>query len=103
MRGYKNVAFLHAEAPLLPEDSFDVIYCHFVLHDISKSDLATVIPALVKALKSGGYLIFREPLNETEKLGLIKRLITHNQLFHNESRIIDIPIMGSALESVYNK
>ena len=103
---YEDVTILHAEGPSIPplsEDSFDIIYCHFVLHDISESDLETIFPALVKTLKSGGFLIFREPLKEVEKLRLIKRLVTKNGLSHNESRIIDIPIMGSALESVYMK
>lgn len=103
LQGHENVAFLHAEAPALSEDSFEVVYCHFVLHDISDSDLDTVVPALVKSLKAGGSLVFREPLNEAEKLNIIKRLIGQYELSHNESRITDVPLMGNALESVYIK
>mgnify|MGYP003941279987 FL=1 len=103
MRSYKNVTFLHAEATVLPEDSFDIIYCHFVLHDISASDLKTVIPALVKSLKSGGSLIFREQLSEVKKLIIIKLLLDNGGMSRKDSRITDIPMMGNALECIYIK
>lgn len=103
LQSHGNVSFLHEEASALPEGSFDVVYCHFVLHDISENDLVTVVPALVKALKPRGALIYREPLNEAEKLSMVKRLISQNQLSLSESRITDVPLMGNALESVYIK
>lgn len=103
LRRHENVTFLHAEAPALTEKSFDVVYCHFVLHDIADSELETVITALVKSLKSGGHLIFREPLQEAEKLAIIKKLMVQSRLTPKESRITDVPLMGNALESVYIK
>ena len=57
----------------------------------------------MKSLKSGGSLIFREPLNEAEKLNVIKRLIEKNGLLLKDSRITDVPLMGNALESIYIK
>ncbi|NLG88679.1 MAG: class I SAM-dependent methyltransferase [Clostridiaceae bacterium] len=42
LRGYRNISFLSGESPLLTNESFDVAYCHFVLHDISESELARV-------------------------------------------------------------
>lgn len=103
LRGYGNVAFLQDEATALLEDSFDVVYCHFVLHDIPESDLETVVSALAKSIISGGTLIFREPMNEKEKLDIIKRLMGKNGLSLKDSRITDVPLMGNALESVYIK
>jgi ubiquinone/menaquinone biosynthesis C-methylase UbiE len=103
LRGYGNVSFLRAEAPALPRDSFDVAYCHFVLHEIPESELEKVVPALAKSLKSGGVFVFCEPLKEAEKLGVVKRLAEQNALALKESRITDIPLMGNALESVYVK
>lgn len=103
LRKYENVAFLQAEASVLTEDSFDVSYCHFVLHDISESELETVIPALVKSLKPGSVLVFREPLNEAKQLSVIKRLIEQSGLSHKDSRVTDVPLMGNVLESVYTK
>lgn len=103
LRCYGNVAIFHAQALSLPEKSFDVIYCHFVLHDISESDLEMVVPALVRALKSGGLFIFREPLNEAERLNIVRRLAEQNGLYTKDSRITDVPLMGNALENVYIK
>lgn len=105
LRKYENVSFLQSEPkfPALPADSFDVAYCHFVLHDIPKDDLERVIPLLAKSLKPGGTLVFREPLSEAEKLSVIKRLMDQSDLFLEHSRITDIPLMGNALESAYIK
>ena len=103
LRGYGNIAFLRSDAPTLAENGFDLIYCHFVLHEISQSDLEKVIPALGEALKSGGALVFREPLNEAEQLNVIKRLTEQHGLSLKGSRITDVPLMGNALESIYIK
>jgi len=101
--GYRNISFLLWESPQLINESFDVAYCHFVLHDISESELERVIPALARSLKPGGVFVFREPFNETKKISLIKRLVEQNRLISKDSRITDIPMMGNALECVYIK
>lgn len=103
LRKYENVTFLHADAPALAEKSFDVVYCHFVLHDIADSEMETVITALAESLKSGGHLIFREPLYEAKKITMIKELISRSQLILKGSRITDVPLMGNVLESIYIK
>lgn len=103
LRRYENVSVIEADASWLQEGGFDVVYCHFVLHDISENEQEAVIPALAKALKPGGLLIFREPLHELKKVGFIKQLLTRSKLSHKESRIIYIPLMGSTLESIYIK
>jgi len=103
LRRYRNVIFLKGESQLLANESFDVVYCHFVLHDISDSELERVIPALTKSLKPGGVLVFREPLSNTKKISVIKYLIEQNRLIPKNSRITDIPVMGNALENVYIK
>ena len=58
---------------------------------------------MAKSLKPGGVLVFREPLKQTDKISVIKRLIEGNRLFLKDSRITDIPLLGNALESVYIK
>ena len=80
-----------------------VVYCHFVLHDLSENELERVIPEIAKSLRSGGVFVFREPLNELGKLNIVKRLVEQNRLFPKNSRITDIPVMGNAVESVYVK
>jgi len=101
LRGNNNISFLRSKATALPPERFDVVYCHFVLHDISANELEQVVPALAKSLKNGGALVFREPLNEAEKLNVIKRLTEQSGLVLKDSRITDVPLMGNALESIY--
>ncbi len=103
LRGYKNISYLLCRSPELDKDSFDVVYCHFVLHDIPDDELERVIPALAGALRPGGVLAFREPLNDTDKISLIKCLAEQNRLTARDSRITDIPMMGNALECLYIK
>jgi len=103
LRSYDNIVYRQCESPVLANESFDLVYCHFVLHDISDSELEKVIPALAKSLKPGGVLAFREPLNETGKISVIKNLLGQSRLSLKDSRITDIPLMGNALESVYIK
>lgn len=103
LKGYGNVSFLCADASATTARAFDVVYCHFVLHDIPVGELARVIPALVGSLRPGGTLIFGEPLNEAVKLSTIKHLAVQNGLLLKDSRITDVPLMGNTLESVYTK
>ncbi len=103
LRGYKNISFLSGESQPPTKDSFDVAYCHFVLHDIPERELEKVIPALAGALKSGGALVFREPFKETKKIALIKSLAEQNRLIPKDSRITDVPLMGNSLECIYIK
>jgi ubiquinone/menaquinone biosynthesis C-methylase UbiE len=103
LRKAGNVDFLHADASALAENSFDAVYCHFVLHDIPERELETVVPALAKSLKPGGALVFREPLREAGRLRAIKRLIEESGLSLLKSRVTDVPLMGNALEGVYTK
>ncbi|MGB4702524.1 MAG: class I SAM-dependent methyltransferase [Syntrophomonadaceae bacterium] len=100
---YGNVTYQQWECKEFAVESFDIVYCHFVMHDVPESELKVVIPALVKCLKPGGVLVFWEPLRERDKISSIKRLFKQNRLLHKESRITDIPILGNALESVYLK
>ena len=102
LRDFPDVSFINDRAAL-ENDCFDIIYCHFVLHDIQESELEEAIPDLVRALKCGGVLVFREPLNEVQKLVTIKRLLSENGLILKDSRITDVPLMGNSLESVYMK
>ena len=103
LRGYSNVTFVQTEFPALENESFDLVYCHFVLHDIAEGELGKIIPALVESLKPGGVLVFREPPKETEKISLIKSLMEQNRLFSKDCRITDIPMMGNTLECIYIK
>lgn len=100
-----GVSFLQGDLYTLqlPKATFDLIYCHFVLHEIPDGELAKVLPALVELLKPKGLLAFREPLQETKKLGSIQCLIEQNGLSKKDSRVTDAPLMGNTLENIYIK
>lgn len=100
---FRNIIYMQCEFPELENESFDAAYCHFVLHDIPERELERIIPALIKSIKPHGLFIFREPLNDTKKISVIKRLTGQNNLILKDSRITDVPVMGNALESVYVK
>lgn len=105
LRAYPGVAFCLGDVydlPLAPE-SFDLIYCHFVLHDIPQKELEKVIPSLAGLLKAGGGLAFREPLGQGEALRLIQGLLEQHGLTQQEGRVTDVPVIGNALESIYRK
>ena len=103
LHSFRNIIYMHCEFPELENESFDAAYCHFVLHDIPERELERIIPALIKSIKPHGLFIFREPLNDTENISVIKRLTGQNNLILKDSRITDVPVMGNALESVYVK
>jgi len=103
LRDYENISYILCESPDLEDECFDIVFCHFVLHDISKSELEKTVPALINSLRTGGIFAFREPLNEADKLKVIKDLTEKNRLILKESRVTDIPLMGNALESLYVK
>jgi len=103
LKNFRNITFIQGESRLIANESFDIVYCHFVLHDIPDSELEKVITSLAGATKQSGVLVFREPLNNTKKISVIKHLMEQNRLLLKDSRIIDVPVMGNALESLYVK
>ncbi|KPU42868.1 putative methyltransferase YcgJ [Oxobacter pfennigii] len=105
LKNYQNVSFLRGDIALLPltDLSFDIIYSHFVLHDIEDSELKRVVPVLARLMKEKGKFIFREPMKDMEKIRFIQSLMEGSNLCRESSRITDIPAMGNALENVYKK
>lgn len=102
LRRCSNVTYMTG-THMIPDESYDIVYCHFVLHDIPENELEGNVTLLAGALKPGGMLFFREPLRESQKLSIIKRLFEKNMLLHKKSCITDVPVMGNTLDSVYVK
>ena len=103
LRRFGNVVFLKWESPVLAHERYDVVYCHFVLHEIPDFNLEEIISVLAASLKPGGLLVFRESLRGMAKINVIKRLIEQNALLHKDSRVTYVPVVGTTLESVYVK
>lgn len=68
LRKYRCVSYCQTDLSAetddsgLPESGFDVLFIHFVLHDLPASDRATVARRLASKLVPGGALYLREPL-----------------------------------------
>ncbi|HZW04718.1 MAG TPA: class I SAM-dependent methyltransferase [Anaerolineaceae bacterium] len=63
LRHFRNVDYrlgALADLPLAPE-SYDVVFLHFVLHDIPAGERAGIVRRLAWLLKPGGRLLVREP------------------------------------------
>lgn len=78
LRRYNNVGFYLGRISEidLPDDFYDSIVIHFVLHDIPVVECSQIVEALAQLLKPGGRLIVREPgghgLTKEELTQLIK-------------------------------
>jgi len=105
LRRCRNIYYLYGDIYDLPlkNESFDLIFCHFVLHDIPDNELSKIIPVMGRVLKHKGLLAFREPLGDTGKIKVIRNLIEQNGFVRKESRITDVPLMNTTLESIYIK
>ena len=49
LRGFENITYLQWGSSPLTNESFDLVYCHFVLHDIAESELERTVPALAQS------------------------------------------------------
>jgi ubiquinone/menaquinone biosynthesis C-methylase UbiE len=63
MTGLSNVEYVckTIEDADLPDNHFDSVFIHFVLHDIAEKDRQEVIDALACKLKEKGLIYIREP------------------------------------------
>jgi ubiquinone/menaquinone biosynthesis C-methylase UbiE len=62
-----NVEFVLGEAAAvpLPAAQFDLIFAHFVLHDVDRVGLPRTLAALARSLKPGGRFVVVEPDTES--------------------------------------
>lgn len=63
LAGFDNVTFLLGEAPEagLPAGGFDLVWAHYVLHDVDPAALPAVLEALAHALAPHGRFVVIEP------------------------------------------
>lgn len=66
LRRFDNVGYRlgHITQIDLPDATYDLALCHFVLHEIPPAERPLVVAALARKLKPGGCLILREPQNK---------------------------------------
>lgn len=98
-----NVVFVGSNIDNIPNIKFDFIYFHSVMYKMDNLEIERILNKLVELIKDGGCIFFLEPMLEVNKLIKIKEVLTKNNLILKSSRIIDLPVLGNALESTYLK
>jgi ubiquinone/menaquinone biosynthesis C-methylase UbiE len=84
----------------IPDASHDVVFVHFVIHDIPASQRPHVMRHLASKLVAGGRLYIREPLNVMAE-GEIRRLIDKNGLTEIRSYLDQTPLMGPTFVGLF--
>jgi ubiquinone/menaquinone biosynthesis C-methylase UbiE len=66
LRRYTNVGYHlgHITRLDLPDDAYDVVVIHFVLHEVPALERPAIVGTLARKLKAGGRLVLREPQDE---------------------------------------
>ena len=102
LREVPNVTFHLGEISDLdiPDASHDVVFIHFVIHDIPASQRPHVVKHLASKLVEGGSLYIREPLNVIAE-GEIRRLMEQNGLTEIRSYQGRAPLMGPTFEGFF--
>jgi ubiquinone/menaquinone biosynthesis C-methylase UbiE len=77
LRNFANIDFKLGEIASLglPDAGYDVVFIHFVLHDIPAGERPAIAAALARTLRPGGRLFVREPLRfiaQEELAGLMR-------------------------------
>ena len=101
---FENISYFNDDIYQLDaSEQFDIIYAHFVLHDLPYPELETVIPHLVQLLKRGGTLVIREPISDPKKFQTICELLLQQKLRLLQTRQHFIPLMGKSFDILYQK
>ena len=101
---FENISYFNDDIYQLDaSEQFDIIYAHFVLHDLPYPELEKVIPHLVQLLKRGGTLVIREPISDPKKFQTICELLLQQKLRLLQTRQHFIPLMGKSFDILYQK
>lgn len=103
LRRRRNVVYLDADADLstLAEESFGLVYCHSVFNRAPSSEFALALPQLARLLKPGGLVAYCDTLARAEFAAAITSLARQSGLFKVDSRVTDVPFVGSTIENIY--
>ena len=82
LRRFRNVSLHHGDIDSLwlPDDSYDAIVVHFVLHDIPRPERGRIVAALVNKLKPAGRLLMREPVGRGLEIRELRSLAERSNL-----------------------
>jgi ubiquinone/menaquinone biosynthesis C-methylase UbiE len=104
LRRFDHVDFVLGDvrAASLEEASFDLVFIHFVLHEIPASERPGTVRRLSELLAGDGRLAIREPLNFISR-DEIRRLMAASGLVEKAGRQTEVRTQGQVYEGVYTK
>lgn len=104
LKRYSNVMFHIGELSELdiPDESHDIVFIHFVIHDIPAVQRTRVVKHLARKLVNGGKLYIREPLNVIAQ-DEIHRLMQQYGLVERRARVGKLPLIGKTYEGIFVK
>jgi SAM-dependent methyltransferase len=102
LRRYSNVEFKLGDIAALdlPGVGYDVVFVHFVLHDIDAAERPRIVQHLALKLKRDGRLFLREPLRFISQ-DEIRLLMRQSGLEEVGSSMTNIKTQGNVYEGVY--
>ena len=107
MNNYSNVEFkLGTIFDLdIPDNSYDAVVIHYVLHDIDSNLREEIVKALSRKLKKGGKVYIREPLADNHGMlaAEIRELMIEAGLNEIDFKINNTRLVGKSTEAVFEK
>ena len=107
MNNYSNVEFkLGTIFDLdIPDNSYDAVVIHYVLHDIDSNLREEIVKALSRKLKKGGKVYIREPLADNHGMPAaeIRELMIEAGLNEIDFKINNTRLVGKSTEAVFEK
>ena len=102
LQRFDHVGFVLGDVRTAPldEGSFDLVFIHFVLHEIPASERPGTARRLAQLLAKGGRLAIREPLNFISR-DEIRGLMAAGGLVEREWRQTQVRTQGQVYEGIY--
>jgi ubiquinone/menaquinone biosynthesis C-methylase UbiE len=102
LRKYPNVEFKLGDIAALdlPDGGYDVVFVHFVLHDIDAAERPRIVQHLAHKLKRDGRLFVREPLRFIAPDEIL-RLMRQSGLAESAFGVTNIKTQGEVCEGVF--
>jgi len=102
LRRFDHVDFVLGDVRTaqLDEGSFDLVFIHFVLHEIPAGERPATVRRLAQLLSEGGRLAIREPLNFISRAE-IQHLMAGGDLAELEWRQTEVKTQGPVYEGIY--
>ncbi len=107
MSKYPNVDFKLGKIDDLdiPDDSYDAVVIHYVLHDIEPDSREEIVKSLSMKLKNGGKVYVREPIADNHGMPTaeVRKLMQEGGLKEIGVKINKIRLIGWVTEAIFEK